>query len=72
MGLVHGLNMISWYGTDMRYGIIHGWDMINFGMVLAWDIILYSWIWEGCVVIDSTWNMNEEWLIRLAWDLYLY
>jgi len=35
---------------------------MTFDMVLAWGTTLYSWIWEGWVVIDATWNMNEEWL----------
>jgi len=72
MGLVRGLNTMSLVWIDMRYGMIHEWEMMKFGMVLAWDTILYSWIWEGWVVIDSTWNMNEKWLIRLAWDLYVW
>jgi len=67
-----------WYGFDMRYGMVHGWEMMNFGYELGmwfkWKGWLLKWhgismrgnsifmVWEEWVGMDSTRDMNEDWL----------
>jgi len=52
-----------WYGFYMR----HEWKLVNeYGMVSVWDTLLHLWFGKGWMEWNSTWNVNEELVIKVG------